>query len=134
HPVIGIAFAPDGKRLASLGGDGFVVLWETGAWDRVRRLLSTTENESGAVAFSADAKYLAAAGDGHTILVWETATGRRCHRVEGHQGQVCSLACTHSGKLISGSTDGTALVWELSKLPPLAQAPAPKPGRTDLLG
>jgi hypothetical protein len=48
----------------------------------------------------------------------ETATGRQRRRLDGHRGFVSSLAFSASGdRLISGSVDTTALIWDLGIRP-----------------
>jgi RNA polymerase sigma factor (sigma-70 family) len=66
------------------------------------------------IAFSHDSKILAAAGDNHSICLWDTATGRPLGNLSGHLGRIVSLAFTPDGKLVSGSEDTTALVWDVS--------------------
>jgi hypothetical protein len=47
----------------------------------------------------------------------DVATGRERHRLEGHRHHVVSLAFSADGKrLLSGSQDTTALVWDVSRL------------------
>jgi WD40 repeat protein len=58
---------------------------------------------------------LFAAGADNSIRLWDVATGRELSPLRGHHGVVQSLAFFPDGKrLLSGSSDTTALVWELS--------------------
>ncbi|AEV87798.1 putative WD repeat-containing protein [Actinoplanes sp. SE50] len=67
--VDAIAFAPDGRTLASTEFDGRVHLWDVGA-----RSLTATLNghdyRSGALAFAPDGSLLASSGFDHTFGVW----------------------------------------------------------------
>jgi WD40 repeat protein len=47
----------------------------------------------------------------------ETATGREVHKIDGFRGTVRSLAFLADGKrLVSGMEDGSALVWDLTRV------------------
>ena len=65
--------------------------------------------------FSPDGKLLAAGLDNGGIRFWDAATGHRpaCD-VPAHNATITSLAFASAGKsLVSGSLDGTAIVWDL---------------------
>ncbi len=52
-----------------------------------------------------------------TITVWDLATGREVRRIEGHLAMVNVAAFAPDGRsLISGSSDCTAMVWDVSDL------------------
>jgi WD40 repeat protein len=54
--------------------------------------------------------------DGKTIGLWEAATGKLLAQLAGHRGKVTCLAIHAAGQLlVSGSEDGTALVWDVKK-------------------
>jgi WD40 repeat protein len=74
--------------------------------------------------FSPDGRLLATSGGrrgpvrGATPHVWDLATGRDLRRFAGHRGAVTAIAITPEGRsLVSGSEDGTGLVWDVSDLP-----------------
>jgi RNA polymerase sigma factor (sigma-70 family) len=69
------------------------------------------------VTFSPDSRLLAWSGwwNDPTVHVVEIATGKDRRRFAGHTGRVLSLSFSADGtKLISGSGDTTALVWDLT--------------------
>jgi WD40 repeat protein len=58
------------------------------------------------------------ASDSGAILFWDLQTGKLAGRVDGHLSHVGTAAFSADGRvLVTGSTDGTALVWDVKQLP-----------------
>jgi WD40 repeat protein len=78
-----VAYAPDGKRLASLSLDNTVRVWDpaTGQAVYTRRLGGKPSGgvDARRLAYSPDGRLLAAAARTETVKVWEAATGRELH-------------------------------------------------------
>jgi WD40 repeat protein len=110
------AFSADGKYLASGNRQG-IRLWETLSFKEVRRFEDPRVDIRG-LAFSADGKFIASASD-FTVGVWEVATGKQVNRLQAHDSVIYSLAFTPSSDgVVSGSDDGTAIVWDLDTMKP----------------
>ena len=125
----GLAFSPDGKKLAAVCGDaptpldGRLLVWDAAAGQRP--LLLKEVNEQAmifSVVYSSDGRRLFTGGYDNSIMAWDSQTGEHLFTLKGHSTGVLSLAASPDGKrLISASGDnhnsGTyaeVIVWDLS--------------------
>jgi hypothetical protein len=68
------------------------------------------------VAASPSGRSLAVASGEPVIHLWDLVTGQEVGQFQGHQGGIISLAFSADGaRLVSGSLDTTALVWNVGK-------------------
>jgi hypothetical protein len=79
--VWSVAFTPDGRTLATGGGDHNVRLWEV-ATGKERRVFRGHDDTVTSVSISSDGRRLASASDDGTVLVWDltTRTGEKLSR------------------------------------------------------
>ncbi len=103
--VSSLSFAPDGKTLASTGGEPVVRLWDVASG---RELVPQSGHRSGArslVVSPADGTVFTAGDDG-TIRQWDPSSGRELGLIAQLNGPVESLSVSSDGEtlLIGGST------------------------------
>jgi WD40 repeat protein len=66
------------------------------------------------VNFSADGKRIVSGHDDKTVKVWDAERGHLLLSLQGHTGQVYSVAFSADGKrLVCGSLDKTVRLWAI---------------------
>ncbi len=118
-----LAFSPDGKVLATGTNDGNLQLWSTNSWKELSALGNRHESVN-SLAFTPDGKYLVA-GCGSPQMIFQPpgflefwdVEGRKLRKsIHAHRSWVTSVSISPDGKLLAtGSSDGTAKVWELPR-------------------
>jgi len=120
-----VAFSPDGTQLVSGSIDVTARLWQADG-----KLLTTFAQHDGPVtnmAYTSQAYYandandtdadgilIASASNDHAIKLWRP-DGTLVATLNGHTGSVSKVEFSADGrKLISASTDGTAIIWDLN--------------------
>ncbi len=110
--VNSLAFAPDGRKLASGHYDGALRMWDAISGTLLVEI--QTEGVVESLAFNPDGSLLAS-GSGYSdqsIRLWDAETGELLRQLEGHTGAVDSLEFSRLGEfLASGSYDGTLRLW-----------------------
>ena len=80
--VAGVAFAADGKTIATAGYDRTVRLWDTASGREVHTLRGHTDMVWG-VALSGDGHLAASGGADGTVRLWDVHTGACLHTLRG---------------------------------------------------
>ncbi|HEX8261437.1 MAG TPA: WD40 repeat domain-containing protein, partial [Allosphingosinicella sp.] len=107
-----VAFAPDGKTLATSGYDGAVRLWDV-AGGRLVRTLAGAAGTVWTIDYAPDGRRLAAAGEDGLVRVWSPSDGRLLLTLRGHSRNVWEVRFSPDGRrLASGSFDSTARLWD----------------------
>ncbi|HLW03743.1 MAG TPA: WD40 repeat domain-containing protein [Ktedonobacterales bacterium] len=112
---VGVAFAPNGKMLAT-GENKGIFLWDLGT----RQVEATMRTQGHTdwvwdVAFSPDGTVLASGSGDATVRLWNLTTGQTVQTLAGHAGMVRGLDFSPDGLLLaSASGDTTVRLWNLT--------------------
>ena len=112
--IWGVAFHPDGIRVATFAENGQVQWWDTVTGDG-EAPFPAHERGARAMAISPDGALIATASTEEVARVWDARSGRKHTDLSGHgQGWINSIAFTREGDLIAtGSSNSSARIWDL---------------------
>ena len=103
--VTGVAFSPDGARIASSSTDRFVKIHEVSS-GRILHQLEGPAAHVLDVAWSADGQTLASVGADHQVRLWDPEEGRQRKAEGGFKKEVTALAFIGTGdSFVTGSAD-----------------------------
>src|SRR6266566_5051377 len=115
--VSGIAWSPDGKRIASGGLDTTVQVWNATTGEHILTYRGHTDAVF-AVAWSPDGTRIASASNDGTVQEWEATTGKRIvtisssPSVKGPLAPWNTVAWSPDGKRIAIGGNGDVQIWD----------------------
>src|SRR5262249_12719537 len=121
HGITAVALSNSGKLIVA-NDDTMARLWDV-ATGKVIRTFQGHARPISSVVLSADDRWLANAGTSENARLWEVATGKEIRVFRGPIGKVfgatgpqpgslCAAMTPDARWLATGSTDGTARVWD----------------------
>jgi WD40 repeat protein len=110
--VCGVAFSSN-KHLASVDGEGTVVVWDRATGQTCLRFAAERSPLQRSLAYSPDGRHLAVSMTDLTVKVWQVADpGKESFALKGHQRNITALTFSSDGLfLASSSMDHTVKVW-----------------------
>jgi WD40 repeat protein len=111
--VWGVAWSPDGGRLASASPDGTAKVWDAKTGQQALTLEAHGDAVF-AVAWSPDCRRLATACRDWTVRVWDAPSGREVFALKGHADPVWSVASCPDGGSFSPAAFRGGRFWVAS--------------------
>ena len=113
-PIYAMAVSPDGRMVASGGGDHSVRLWSVASGEQEQVLTGHQDNVND-MAFGPEGKLLASGGNDRSVQLWNIETGAAVASFHGHGSAVSAVAYSPDGTLVaSGSRDKSIALWEVA--------------------
>jgi WD40 repeat protein len=111
-PVNYLAFAPDGRTLASAGLESqAVTLWDVGTGYLLRTIKGNTRTIQD-IAFSPDGVHLASACNDLTVRIWDATQDQEARSLR-EPGAVTDLALGPDGSYLAACTGRSVDLWDL---------------------
>ena len=114
--VLALAFSPDGKSLATGGGDpsrsGELLIWNVEAGAIARRFEDAHSDTVFGIEFSRDGKHIVTGAADKFVKLFNAETGEHLRSYEGHTNHVMDVSFMADGsRIVSAGADNAIKVW-----------------------
>jgi WD40 repeat protein len=110
-----VTYSPDGKTVATGGGDRTIRIWNL-ATARELRQLHGCDGDVDSVAFSPDGRLLASGSRDGIIRLWDASGTKMPTSIRGHSREVVVAFFPDGRKLASAGRDGHVQLWDLATM------------------
>jgi WD40 repeat protein len=117
-----LAYSPLGDRLASLGREGTLRIWDPRRDQECTILNLPKTGEK--LALAPGRPHVAVIGGDERVHLWNWRTGET-QMLEGHTAIVNAIAFSGQGTLASAGTDGKVCIWDIGQIKKLREFAAP---------
>ena len=110
----GLAFYPDGKRLAFVSHTGAAEIWDVAADKRSFQLGEENQFHAPHIALSKDGTRFAGLLQPDVVSIWDASVRKMLYSFRPEQSEVWSMAWSPKGdQLAVGLSDGGLVLWDL---------------------
>ena len=112
--VLGLAFSPDGGRVASSAADKTIRLLDLSSGKVIRSLEGHTHHVLG-IDWQDDGQTIASASADKTIKIWNTETGEQRRTISGFSKEITAVAFVQSSnQIVTACADGQVRLYDTS--------------------
>jgi WD40 repeat protein len=116
----GLAFSPDGERIASACGNGMIKIWNSRTGDPIQSFSAHTDSVV-SIAFHTDGKHLASVGFDQLVKVWDLTTEKELFTapcdIGRKLGTAYTVAFSPDGRQLAASSEGSVKIWDWKDRP-----------------